>query len=610
MTPYNCTVAVPAPSLIGALVGLDAKPQVRGQPIVWLVAAIAALSVLSACNSPLPRQAPLPTGPVIVPLPSPRPIPIAPVVPLAPIVVEPPEVKAPEVGPTNPSIAARFPAPSVQYRTPGLGPGRTRFTTDGELHSALLQLQREGDEATGRATVRLLVAGNSQRGLPIEALLLSSGRDLSPQALRDSDRPTVMFIAGQHGDEPAAPEAMLVLAEQLANGPLQPLLRQLNVLIVPRANPDGAIRAQRTTVNGIDSNRDHLLLRTPEAQALARITLDYRPMVVVDCHEFPAVGDWQRKLGVVRRSDVLFQYAMTPNMAEFISRASEEWFRQPLLKSLATARLGVDWYHRLIDGPGTVVTMGGTRPDTSRNVNGLRQAVSLLIETRGSDLGRRDLQRRVHGQIVAATSILQSAALRATDLRKLRNFVDSDVSAKACKGSVVIEAAATPSEYDLTGIDPNTGADKLISVNWRSALLLRSVRSRPRPCGYWLAASQTEAVMRLRLLGINVIQLPERLSMRGETYRVLTSAWRDSPSNLENADSGYAQPVPVELQPGLIDAEGGSFFVPLTQPMALLAVAALEPDSPSSYLAHGIIDGADSVARTTTVPSIPPSSPR
>ncbi len=387
-------------------------------------------------------------------------------------------------------MAARFAPPALVYRTPGLAPDRNRFTTDGELHSALLQLEREGgDTLTGRATVRLLIAGNSQRGVPIEALLLANARDVGPQALRDGDRPTVLFIAGQHGDEPAGTEAMLVLARELAEGPLQPLLRQINVLIVPRANPDGAMRGQRGTVNGIDLNRDHLLLRTPEARALARLILDFRPMVVVDSHEFPAVGQWQSRFGVVRRSDVLLQYAMTPNMAEFVSRASEEWFREPLLKSLAAARLNVDWYHRMTrDSSGTVVAMGSLRPDNSRNVNGLRHAVSMLIETRGSDLGRRDLQRRVHGQMVAATSILQSAALRAADLRKLRSFVDSDVSAKACKGTVVIESATTPSEYDLKAIDPTTGADKLISVNWQSALQLRPLRTRSRPCGYWLAA--------------------------------------------------------------------------------------------------------------------------
>ncbi len=132
----------------------------------------------------------------------------------------------------------------------------------------------------------------------------------------------MLLIAGQHGDEPAGTEALLIAAQQLASGALRPLLRQVNVIVVPRANPDGAARGRRSTANGIDMNRDHLLLRTPEARALARLVVDYRPMVVVDSHEFPAVGGWRDSFGVVRRQDVLLQYAMTPNLAEFVTRAA------------------------------------------------------------------------------------------------------------------------------------------------------------------------------------------------------------------------------------------------------------------------------------------------
>ncbi|WP_418319498.1 M14 family metallopeptidase [Piscinibacter sakaiensis] len=565
---------------------------------------LAASSLLLACSTPLPPQRPLPTGPLVVAPPAAQQAASAASAP-ASAPVDTSAAPVAEAGPITPAVAARFPPPAEVYRTPGLEAGRDRFTTDGELHSWLLRLERPLDESRGQPAVRLLVAGSSQRGAPIEALLLSKSRDNSAQGLRTGDRPTVMFIGGQHGDEPASTESMLVLAQQLASGPLQGVLRQVNVLIVPRANPDAALRPQRQTVNGIDLNRDHLLLRTPEARALARLVTDYRPIVVVDAHEYPAIGQWARQFGVVRRHDVLVQYAMTPNMAEFVTRASEEWFRLPLLKDLSAARLSAEWYHVLQQEPPGVVAMGGPRPDTSRNVNGLRHAVSLLIETRGSDLGRRNLQRRVHGQVVAAASILRSAAARAGDLQKLRGFVESDISAKACKGTIVVQAAPTPSEYDLTTIDPQTGADRLISVNWQSTLQLRPARTRLRPCGYWLAANQTEAVIRLRQLGLEVLQISEPVALRGESYRVLAAAWRDLPaSGAENADDGYAQPVPVDVQAEMIEAEPGSYYVPLTQPLAMLAVAALEPDSPSSYMAHGLIDGAASIARIMVVPLV------
>lgn len=569
----------------------------RGQ-----VAALLLLGVLSGCTGVAVRK-PAPAAPPAAV--SVRPAPPAPTAVADPAPV--PKSTAPAIPPgpalESPAVAARFAAPGVSYQTPGLAPGRATFTTDAELQAALRGLVREGSTG-GPPTVRLLTVGASQLGTPIEALLFTRSADSGMAGVRADARPTVLFVGQQHGDEPASAEAMLVLAQQLANGPLQPVLRQLNVIVLPRANPDGAQRAQRRTANGIDLNRDHLLLRTPEAQAQARLVREYRPMVVVDAHEYQAIGTWPARFGIVRRHDVLLQYAMTGNQAEFVTRASEEWFRKPLLAALERERLSADWYHMAQSDPADRhVAMGSIRPDNLRNVNGLRHAVSLLIETRGLGLGRSHLQRRVHSHVVAASSILASAAQRAADLQKLRRFVDAEVGSQACQGQVTLEAETTPSEYNLSGLDPVTGEVRTLSVNWLSALQLRGVRTRARPCGYWLAADQTEAVLRLRLLGLNVQQVPDRLGLRGETYKVLTEAWRNAPPDAAD-DSGLATPVPVELQPALIDAEPGSYFVPLTQPLALLAVAALEPDTPSSFLAHGVIERAGALARITTLPGV------
>ncbi|WP_228279109.1 M14 family zinc carboxypeptidase, partial [Acinetobacter baumannii] len=71
----------------------------------------------------------------------------------------------------------------------------------------------------------------------------------------------------QHGNEPAGGEAMLVMAQRLATGDLGEMLERINVVIVPRANPDGAEAFERVLRNGIDPNRDHTMLRSPEGQA-------------------------------------------------------------------------------------------------------------------------------------------------------------------------------------------------------------------------------------------------------------------------------------------------------------------------------------------------------
>ncbi len=579
-------------------------------PVPW---ALAAAALLAACASPPPAGTAVqsrPASQVPAPLggPSPAgPVSAPPAQPAAPPATAPAAAIEVPASTEAPALAARFPDPPVRYATPAFAAGRQAFTSSAEMQSMLRELARETPPPT---RVQLLSPGLSQSGQPIEALLLTRLGDAASAALRSTARPTVMLIGQQHGDEPAGSEALLVLARQLAQGPLAPLLDRLNVLIVPRANPDGAQAGRRATASGLDANRDHLLLRTPEAQAMAALMRDYEPMVVADAHEYPAAGLYLDKFGAVARADVLLQYATAGNVHEFVTRAAEEWFRQPLLASLQREGLSSDWYHTLSGAADDRrVAMGGTRPDMGRNVSGLRHAVSLLIESRGVGLGRAHFARRVHTQVVAMTSVLQSAAARADDLVKLRRFVDSEVSRLACQGEVVVEAAATPSEYPLRLLDPLTGADKSVSVAWDSSLQLQVLKSRARPCGYWLAAGEREAMLRLRALGLSVQRVDANGVVRGETYRETSRATvpaSDGPPGM--ADAGGVLLVQVEAVPALVDVSPGSWYVPLDQPLAYLAVAALEPDTPSSYVAGGVVSRVDNVARILARPAFKASA--
>ncbi|MFT3666460.1 M14 family metallocarboxypeptidase [Piscinibacter sp.] len=540
-------------------------------------------ALLGACASVPPPAPPAPqVRPAAAAVPAPPPVqPPAPAP--APSVAAPASAPQP-AAPYGAAVMARFPEPAVRYATPAFEPGRTAFTSNAELQTQLRAIVRDAKGVGVRA--QLLAAGVSQTGAPIEALLLSRQADVAPAALRASGRAAVLLIGQQHGDEPAGAEALLVVARSLAQGTLAPLLERIDVIVLPRANPDGAQAGQRATASGIDLNRDHLLLRTPEAQAIAGLMRDYAPAVVADAHEYAAVQPYLERFGAVARADALLQYAMAAGVHEYVGRAAEEWFRRPLLERLQKEGLSSDWYHTLGAPPEPRrVAMGAPLPDTARNAAGLRHAVALLVESRGSDLGRTHLARRVHTQVVAMGSILASAAARADDLVKLRRFVETETASRACGGELVVEAAETPSEYQLRLIDPASGADVALGVAWDSALQLRALRARPRPCGYWLAAGEREAALRLRGLGLTVQRADEQGVVRGESYREA------------------AAPSPVETLPALLDVAPGSWYVPLDQPLAGLASAALEPDAPGSYAASGLIAaGTRGVARVLARP--------
>ncbi|HYW57720.1 MAG TPA: M14 family metallopeptidase [Polaromonas sp.] len=571
--------------------------------------ASALLFTLAACTSvPLPPWPGPSTQPAVV-VTAPAPAPTAPpngavVQPVPPraAIVTPSTVAA---APYSAAVAARFPAPSVVYNTPGLQAFRDSFTSNAEIQSWLRDMASSASR-TGTLKAAVLPIGQSQLGSPIEALVLTRAASTDAAALIASNRPTVLLIGQQHGDEPAGSEAMLVLARELTEGLLQPVLERINVIIVPRANPDGSSGAQRTTTGGLDMNRDHLLLNSPEARALARLTRDYHPTVVVDVHEYTVTGRFVQKFGAIQKYDALLQYATTANIPEFLTKASEEWYRRPLQSALQVQGLTTEWYYTTsADLNDKQISMGGTQPDTGRNVFGLKNAVSLLIETRGVGIGRLHIQRRVHTHVTALTSVLASTAQRAAELGQLQPYIEKDLIAQACKGDAVIEAGPTPGSYDLVMLDPVTGADKSIKVDWNSALTLRKTKTRVRPCGYWLSASSKTAVERLRLHGVQVLRVTEPASMLGDLYRETARA-SGNRQDVRGAmlEAGQIVKVDVALVRGVVDAPAGSYYVSLGQPLANLVVAALEPDTQSSFFANQLLDNVTSTARVMSEPTL------
>lgn len=539
-----------------------------------------AAGLLGACASGSSPKGPvLPAPGALRPATAaPAPAPVAPSAPSGPVEA----VSALEA----PAVAARFPAPAVDYALASLRDGRAEFTTADELQALMLELSapRNPPDADA-ALVNVIPLGKSQSGAPLQALLFTRHPTPTPSVIVRGGKPTVLLIGQQHGDEPASAEALLVVAQALANGNLQALLDRINVIVLPRVNPDGAARGQAASANGIDIDTDHLLVRTPEARAVARLVRDFQPVVVVDAHEYPLVPGIEARIGGVQRADAQLQYAGTARVPEFMSKAAEEWFRQPLLASLKQAGLTHEWSHRVAgDAAAARLSMGGTSADSARNTNGLRNAVSFVIESRGGNLGRVHLKRRVHTHVTMISSILRSSAQRAEDLSKLRRYVDTSVRAEVCKDQMVIDAGLTAGEQPLTLLDAATGADRTVSVKWDSSLTLRDGKARSRPCGYWLGADQTDAVSRLRALGIRVEQLSEAAEIKGD------------------ANSGA--PVEGEREYLAIDGVKGSYYVPLSQPWANLAVAALEPGAADGFVAAKVITKRDRIAKVTVVPKV------
>ncbi|MFZ5486857.1 MAG: M14 family metallopeptidase [Pseudomonadota bacterium] len=518
--------------------------------------------------------------------------------------------------PYGSAVAAWFPDPGTRYDTPGLAPARQSFTSNAELALWLQKLAAAPPH--GRTRSKLLNLGLSQQGEPLLGLLLTQAKDTDIASLDASGRPTVLLLAQQHGDEPAGAEAMLVVARELAQGLLEPLLARLHVIVVPRANPDGAALGQPGTAQGTDLERDHLSLATPEAQALARLVRDYRPLLVLDAREYPALA-LQQKFDGIARYDALLSYTTTANYPPFLAKAAQQWYYEPITQALRAQGLTSSWYYETSTQPeDRSIRTGSTLPEEGRNVQGLKNTVSLQVAARGSDLGRAHLQRRVHTIVTAVNSALQSTAERAAELEQVHSFVVRETRAQNCRGELVLMAEPTPAQQELVLLDARSGAEKKFKVDAPSALALRPLQKRARPCGYWLAASAERAVERLRLLGVEVLRVAEPGTLLAETYAPELSADNGAdPATPEKSGAKAAAagttsltgpaavpPIAVRLRRSVIDAPVGSYYVPLSQSLAPLVSAALEPDTPFSYFSQRLVPELSVLARVLAAPEL------
>jgi hypothetical protein len=119
------------------------------------------------------------------------------------------------------------------------------------------------------------------RGVRVrEIACVGAPRTLLIAELGDAAQPTVAISAGVHGDEPAAPWALLALVR---DGLLD---RRFAYRLWPCLNPSGYRAATRANAEGHDVNRSFSRGgQTPEARAVLTANRDRRFALTIDLHE-------------------------------------------------------------------------------------------------------------------------------------------------------------------------------------------------------------------------------------------------------------------------------------------------------------------------------------
>lgn len=405
----------------------------------------------------------------------------------------------------------------------------------------------------------------------------TQGRDIPLLRFGDCrpDRPVLWLIAQQHGNEPAGGEAMLALASALATGEPASLLDRIGVVIVPRVNVDGSAADRRVLASGADANRDHLLLSQPEVRALHEAMCVLPPDVVFDHHEFSVGRRWVEKFNGLQGSDVMILEATNPSISRGLSAIAHDLYRPALEEAIR--RAGLSSFDYVTTQAGTAdkrVSLGGTAPGIARNAFGLRGAVSYLIETRGVGIGLENFERRVSTHYLLAKAVLEASA--ADPARLLARVAEARAATAADRSDLIVTHEAGERDIDLPLIDAESGAPMSTPVRLIDNRDIRPLDVRARPAGYLVLRGAAAVAERLGLNAVSVHEVTGG-ALDVEAYEV--------------ARRGGV--VLVEIRHRTMAVPGGALFVPMTQPAAGIVAAALEPDSPGSYVGAGLIPMAD-----------------
>ncbi len=487
------------------------------------------------------------------------------------------------------SIAQYYAKPDINFTTPAFQANKEDFTSYAEMMDFIDVLQERS------AALRVKNLGLSQEQRFIPALVFSQPALGSSQQLLKNGKPTVLIMALQHGNEPASAEAALVYAEKLTQSETAAILKHINIVIIPRANPDGGEAFTRDLANGINLNRDHLLVMTPEGRALAKAMVDFQPEVVIDLHEFSVAGRWVDKFNSLQWQDVAIQYATIANVLPALQDASEYLFRSALVADFDKANLKHDWYFTTNANVNEKrVSMGGVGPDVGRNIAGLRNAIAFLIETRGIGLGKAHFERRVLSQLVAIESIVKTTANNSKAVLALNNALKDTLMAQVGQGELIVLGEAQKEQRDITLFSLEEEKPVTLNIEWDNALKIQPTLLRDRPYGYLLPAGQKKAVEHLVALGIEVQQLKDQIELPVTAYKVLSLDTRQKTdvTGRVNAQANDVIALKTELVPATFVTNTGDFYISLQQPLANLVIAALEPESQSSYVSNQLINVA------------------
>jgi hypothetical protein len=226
----------------------------------------------------------------------------------------------------------------------------------------------------------------------------------------------IFIMAGQHGDEIYSRKA----TERLISNLLKTRAKEfpsVGIAILPDANPDGSRKHRRRTASGLDMNRDHIRLKTPEVRAIHSFISSWKPNLIIDVHNYPPTREYLDQRNYAYCHDILID---TPTNLAVRNRLEQEELEN-LIKDV---QLDLEPHNYSCARYVLVSPQGRVRHSTydiidARNYLSLRyDTLTILLEGREplTKDAKNEIERSISSQYFALLSVLKWAKTHMSSL--------------------------------------------------------------------------------------------------------------------------------------------------------------------------------------------------
>ncbi|MBC7449158.1 MAG: hypothetical protein H7330_13990, partial [Hymenobacteraceae bacterium] len=453
--------------------------------------------------------------------------------------------------------------------------------------------------------ISLRETGQTDGGVPLYAVVVSTGGAASPEAVRRLNRRVVLVQNGIHPGEPEGIDAsMMLVRDVVQHKDRRRLLDGLTLAVVPVYNADGMLnRGPHSRVNqlgpaeygfrgnarNLDLNRDYIKQDSRNARAFAELFQAWRPDVFVETHT---------------SNGSHYQYAMTPiaTQAVKLPPALRTYLAQRLLPALYAGMEKRHWpMVPYVDFAGRTPETGLLGfldlPRYSTGYAALFNTLGMMPETHML----KPFRARVESTYAFLEEVLGFVARDGAALAVARAEADRQVAAQtefpltwtldeknptetiAFRG---YEARTTPSA--VSGL-PRLSYDRAAPFT-RPVPYFNTYAAGPtvkRPAAYLIPQAWGAVVERLQRNGVTLRRLTRDVTLPVEARYIEEFAITPQPYEGHYLHRAVTLRT-VADQPRAFQA--GDYVADLNQPAARYLVETLEPQAPDSFFAWGFFD--------------------